>query len=57
MRTGSYVMYLAIEKKRNLSLLRIMMRFSLNSLRVRKRGNKDERFKFPVKMTPKNEGC
>lgn len=57
MRTGSYVMYLAIEKKQNLSLLRIMMRFSLNSLRVRKRGNKDERFKFPVKMTPKNEGC
>lgn len=37
MRTGSYVMHHGIQKKANHLLLRIMIRFSLNSLRRRKR--------------------
>ena len=31
--------------------------FSLNLLRRRKRGNRDRRFKFPIRMTPNKEGC
>lgn len=49
-------MHLGIQKKASRPLLRIMISFSLNSLRRRKRGNRDERFKFPMRMTPNNEG-
>lgn len=50
MRTRSYEM----QKKLNHLLPRIMISFSLNSFRRRKRGNRDEQFKFPMKKTPNN---